>query len=162
MRANNPKSTKPFALGCLGLLGLFLALGALAERNQNHWRPLHPSTIPTAEFRSPYPWVEVARRDGVRGSFVYAPVDQVPADWPHWNLINQHTRGFWQFVLTSRQPVPEDARFDCQGGAIWDGSGNLDIASFRRAIELMTTPDQSGPPDFTLTPAGQAALAQIP
>jgi hypothetical protein len=160
MSTNPRKTTKGVGLGCLGVFALLWVLGTLAERNQNHWRPLQPSNLPTVEFRSPYPWVETVRRDGVQGYFVYALVDQVPSDWHHDRLVNQHNLGYWQFVLANRQPAPEDARFACQGGGI--GNGPIDVNSFRCAIELMTTPDQSGPPDFTVTPAGQTALASIP
>jgi hypothetical protein len=140
----------------VGLFGALLLLGTLVGGSSVRWRPVRHLDVPTRQFRSPYPWIEVVRHaDGQRGYLVYAPVDQIPSDWPPVGMTRGQNLGYWQFVLADGtvEPDREGVR-EHNLWFVWDSSqsdGGNPLINLGWAV----TADNEGPPDFDLTAAGQ-------
>lgn len=159
------------AIGC-GLPVLLVLIGSLlpavpvrdmgSHPGPNRWRPFTATGVRTVDFKSPYPWIQVTRRaDGMRGYLVYAPVDQVPADWPSpMRMVSQHMLGFWQFVRAdgSVEGDREGVR-EFNSCTVWDScmSGGGDPLTLGWAFSAFG-PDPSA---FIPTPAGQQTINSL-
>ena len=148
----------PFILGGFALVWV---LGASLPSSQNRWRPFQSTATFTRDFHSPYPWVGVVRHDdGQPGFLVYAPVDQVPCDWPPpMQLVSQHVLGFWQFVLADGTVEPDKTGVRQDNSTpVFDFDGCTPIIMLR--ARLTGTSEESAA--FQTTPAGQQAVQSIP
>jgi|SRR5712692_1596876 len=138
----------------IGAVGVLLAalITTLQSATQAPWVELPRSSVPTREFRSSYPWFECTRtEDGIRGYWVYAEVNRIPADWPIVPRIwtDDPIQGYWQFV-----PV--------RGAA--DQSDHCFVSTDRDPIGIFRLLGIGCPTDrdWQLTPAGRRTLASLP
>jgi hypothetical protein len=150
-------------MGCLVVFGLFAAVmlrGMVSGSGRAQWRPVRSLDVPTRQFHSPYPWVGVVRHaDGQPGYLVYAPVDQIPSDWPPVGLTRGEVQGYWQFVLADGSVEPgREGVCEYNNVGVTDATA-LGFETPVKALQAMVSPDSEGPPSFDLTPAGRQALA---